>query len=234
MKKMTLAATLLAVFMIGCSDMGVDNSVASTSEAKNQQVKAVTNEPLILARSATGFYRDERLTGGNYGGNHNGYERYSYMSEVGIEVQMQSYFDGVNAIGAYHVMNAPYYPDFIRVMTVPFYNCRIDNRNVAYCDFPSRSNPSRNMKVETVAATNNVMAVTDEEGFAQSSWAQPELLGVISSFSAVWNSGRSDEIILSAATYNGTRLQSNYRLARALYEQYFLPAVNEYWNTHSN
>ncbi len=33
---MALAATLLAVFMMGCSDMGVDNSVASTSEIEDK------------------------------------------------------------------------------------------------------------------------------------------------------------------------------------------------------
>ena len=31
MKKITLSAVLSALFMMGCSDMGVDNSVASTT-----------------------------------------------------------------------------------------------------------------------------------------------------------------------------------------------------------
>ena len=50
MKKVTLSAAILAVAMMGCSDMGVDNSVASTNEVKSEQpgnfLAKLTPEPI--------------------------------------------------------------------------------------------------------------------------------------------------------------------------------------------
>lgn len=57
MKKMALAATLLAVFMMGCSDTGVDNSVASTSDVKNKQT--LQNEKVAAYFSSVPEFKNE-------------------------------------------------------------------------------------------------------------------------------------------------------------------------------
>ena len=45
MKKSTLSAAILAMTMMGCSDVGLDNSVASTSNAQNKLDLSFFNEP---------------------------------------------------------------------------------------------------------------------------------------------------------------------------------------------
>jgi len=236
MKKITLSAAVLAMTMMGCSDMGLDNSVASTNEVKSEPTQQTAYNADFLAKSATGFYRDEELSGGNYGNNNNGYERYAY--EVGIEVQMQSYIDygGVTSIGAYHVMNAPYRPDVIRVMTLPLYHCRLTNNQTdAYCHKGDKSRLGV-VTVDNKTMGTNIMGATAESAeLIHPSIADPNEANVISSFTAIWNQGRSDEVILTAVTYNGPWFQRQVngegkKLAKKAYQKYFLPAVADYFN----
>ena len=73
MKKIALSAAIMALAMMGCSDAGLDNSVASTSEINSEQIQSSANEPLVLARSGVVSYADEPLTVGNFENNHNCY-----------------------------------------------------------------------------------------------------------------------------------------------------------------
>jgi len=232
MKKITLSAAIMALAMMGCSDAGLDNSVASTSEIKSEQVQSSANEPLVLARFATGFYRDEPLTGGNIPNVGNGYARYSYMSQVGIQVQMQTYYDGVNAVGAYHVMNVPNnpltnipnYPSHIRIMTLPLYNCKWDHGE-AYCHKPGR-NPSNERLVDEMRLYPNTVGLTVvADDIIPQSLGDENKLCVVSYFQGVWNEGTSVEVGLTAKTYNGTQLQADPALAAAVYEKYLKPYV---------
>ena len=54
MKKITLSAAILALTMMGCSDTGLDNTVASasTSDVQNEQIKKNTEFPLVLKKVA--------------------------------------------------------------------------------------------------------------------------------------------------------------------------------------
>ena len=159
MKKVTLSAALLTLTMMGCSDMGVDNSVASTSknDVKSEQTQN------FLAKSGDNPY-DMGFSGGNWYGNHNGYENYTF-EEIGIQVQMQTYFEGTNGKGVFHVMNAPFNPNFIRVVTQPYYKCR--GEVSAYCDFPGNRNPHLNMTVKTVTNMNEAVAYFNNPNNAQ-------------------------------------------------------------------
>ena len=222
MKKITLSAAIMALAMMGCSDAGLDNSVASTSEIKSEQVQSSANEPLVLARSGVVSYADEPLTGGNFENNHNGYERYAYNTTLGfIQVQMQSYHDGVNAVAAYHVMNYPSYPSYIRVVMLPLYHCAWDGNHKPVCNFPGSKPNTKYIKSEMVRYTNNITVVAPE--LVHQSQANVNDLAVVSYFEAVWNDGRPDRVTLKAKTYNGYRLQNNSELAQAVYDKYLKP-----------
>ena len=51
MKKVTLSATILALSMMGCSDAGLDNSVASTNEVKAEPTQESSYGDNFLAKS---------------------------------------------------------------------------------------------------------------------------------------------------------------------------------------
>ena len=78
MKKVTLSAAILALMMMGCSDAGLDNSVASVNEVNADQGRA------LLAKLTP-----EPISSGEVGLEHSGYKRYVYP-EDGIAVRVHS------------------------------------------------------------------------------------------------------------------------------------------------
>ena len=59
-----------------------------------------------------------------------------------------------------------------------------------------------------------------------SNW--PALSNSISYRIAVWNKGKSNQVILAGTVFNGEQLKKDRYLAEQAYHQYFEPAIN-YW-----
>lgn len=226
MKKMALAATLLAVFMMGCSDMGVDNSVASTSEAKIGKT-----EPL-LAKIATSPIIIEPLSPGMEGVG-NGYQYYPYEN-LGIGVAMQTRvdldWDGYEAQGEYYVADGSN-PNTILVVTILVSDCKLhryyQNPNViAECKWDNIGVEYKvNQNIRSVLAHSP----RNPQGKKLSSNKVATDIGAVSAFVGIWNQGTPIEVVHKAATYNGElfKKENGHEWAQAVYDTYIKDKICE-------
>lgn len=205
MKKVTISAAVLALALMGCSDAGLDNSVASTNE--------VNNESSFLAKGGDAPV-NASLTPGFWHGNNNGYEQYNY-SAWNIRVEMQSHAVGRHGVGEYHVMNGPT-PDVIHVVTSAVAGCHVYSGEI-YCNYDKS-------KVSHSFGSNQAVAVT-----ADLSGVNTSDITVVTAFAAVWNLGTPQEIVLTAATYNGIG-PLTLNDAQKVYEKYVIQAAHNEMN----
>ena len=224
MKKITLSAAILAMTMMGCSDMGVDNSVASTSDVKQEQSHN------SLAKSI--YYDDHnviRRTLQNMAptnSHNNGYEWYPYP-EAGIGVEMQTRddldWDGWEGQGEFHVLAKPYNPNTILVVTAFVSDCDFNyNYTVASCGWHKVG-----VAYEVNQNIDNVVVHTNPNGNKLSKHKFYMDVGAVSAFVGVWNQGTPYEFVTKAATYNGGLFTTDHgaEKARAIYKTYVLPDV---------
>lgn len=228
MKKVTMSAAVLALALMGCSDAGLDNSVASTS---TNEVKSEKTSP-ILAKSIYYDYNNVIYnnlgkmipTGGNtplVGNvpNNDGFERYVYQ-EAGIVVQMQTRvdldWDGYEGQGEFFVVteNAP---NTILVVTTIVSDCD-DN---GYCLWPVT-----NTAYKVNENVRSVLLHTNPNGHKLSFWKNGDDVGAVSAFVSVWNQGTPYEFVTMAATYNGGLFKKKGQaLAKKVYDRYILKEV---------
>ena len=240
MKKVTLSAAVLALSMMGCSDVGLDNSVASTNEVKNEPAQESSYGANFLAK--TDDYYWPRIAYVNQKDYAPAPVSYGYPN-VGIQLSMNTYpamnsgEQKMYAVGKFDVTQAYRAPDMMRVITLPLYNCRM-NPNL-YCDnrgfYPGRSN---NLVVKEISNKVNGQVVYD----VRSVTAVTEKLSTISRWSseqnsisyciAVWNEGKSNEVILAGTVFNGQQFKNDRYLAEQAYNRFFIPAVNDWIINH--
>ena len=201
MKKVTLSAAILALSMMGCSDVGLDNSVASTNEVK----KEAQDQNFLAKMQPEGVI-------------HRGLYVYDYQSMGGPTIHVNTYLDPFSnaCIGEYWNASLASKPaDFADVITVAVAGCSFRSNGVFKCD-QHRANhgfgPDGNHNI-----ADNVVVKTPVLGGPR------ELIGVVSAFGAVWNSGKPNQDVFNATAYNG---YLNDAMAYEVYKKYVLQAAN--------
>ena len=238
MKKVTISAAVLALAMMGCSDAGLDNSVASTNEVKNESQNAA-----LLAKSGDYYYPNiaqpyvEQMPLS---------ESTVYNFQVGaIKMRMNSSYGtnmyGTNngrmyAVGTCSVdksMGGYAYraPDYMRAITLPLYNCRLDQNPPHYtvhCDHNGFYDDNRNINFLEVKQERNVKTVTavSRELSTNSHWSTEQ--NSITYCIAVWNKGQQNQTILSGTVFGGNQFKKDKFLAQRAYELIFVPAINDW------
>ena len=212
MKKITLSAAIVALAMMGCSDAGLDNTVASTSEVENEQVLQTSNEVPVLKK----YVENAPLSPGYYDNNFNGYEKYFY-SQYGEDfiVEMQTRVDGLKGVGTYHVNWSLNSPDAIHIVTVAVAGCSVDGGTVECSSHKSKvSHIFKRRKLEHYTA--ELPSVYRGQ------------IGVVSAYAASWNIGRWNEVVLNSSTYNGL----DYTTAFLVYQKFVIDAFNDDLQNH--
>ena len=249
MKKITLSAAIMALAMMGCSDAGLDNSVASTSEVSVEQVQSSANEPLVLAKlgAMPNYHAREAInnlqpTGGNWYSDHDGYARYQYPNYP-IDVEMQTRvdldWDGYEGQGEFHVLLAPFKPNAILVVSAIVSDCELYDyyNDGAYCQkaligvkYVDNDEYSDDEKVDHVLVHTELDAYGRK--IPQAKFYKE--LGAVSAFVGVWGSGA--EIVLGWATYAGGGFEeaNGPKMARAVYKSYVLPEINKELNNKNH
>ena len=231
MKKITLSAAALALAMMGCSDAGLDNSVASTNEVKNESQNAA-----LLAKSGDYYYPDIAQP---YAYQMPLSESTTYNFQVGsIKMQMNSSYGTSNqkmyAVGTCSVDQsvggyAYRAPDYMRAITLPLYNCRLDQNPPHYtvhCDnngfYPNGDNY---MEVKQL---DNAKTVTVYSKVANtiSRWSSQQ--NSITYCIAFWNKGQQNQTILAGTVFGGEQFKKDKFLAQRAYELIFVPAINDW------
>ena len=235
MKKITLSAAIVALAMMGCSDAGLDNSVASTNEVKSEQ------NPNFLAKKGDRWpdiqspfvYQHEFIPVGSNG------ILYIPYGNLGIEFDVETHFipnsnnTSYNAIGKVHAFGGYSFrnPDLIRVMTLPLYNCRM-NPN-AYCDhagyYPNGTNL---LNYNELSWVDKIDVITKQDSKVKFKYSS--LMNAITYYLAVWNKGQTNQVILAGTIFNGEQFKANHDLAQKAYHMYFEPAVADYFAKLSN
>ncbi|MBQ7081416.1 MAG: hypothetical protein IJM92_17510 [Fibrobacter sp.] len=200
MKKVTLSAAILAVAMMGCSDMGVDNSVASTNEVKSEQpgnfLAKLTPEP---------------ISSGEVGLEHSGYKRYVYP-EDGIAVRVHSRPDDYTwkSRGRATIwVESSVAADVATVVSVAVAGCSMGNNGDVTCTHHRANWDSK-------AATRGFDVYTAELPVPYGQ------VGVMAAYGAVWNLGKPSQNEFNSVTYGGA-LPDN--MAYSVYQKYILQAV---------
>ena len=212
-KKVTLSAAVLALSMMGCSDVGLDNSVASTNEVKKEaqgQNFLAKLQPEPLAPSDVDP--------------HSGYRVYDYTKTEGIKVHVHSRPDDYSwkgrGLGTFWVEKGDV-PDVSNVLVLAVANCHWVGTSVT-CDQHKANYMScvKGAPYNTLCGKNvpNDMNVsTAELGGNISRYAT----GVMASYGSIWNVGTANENIFSATTYGGALPDE---MAYAVYMKYLMQA----------
>lgn len=207
MKKITLSAAILALTMMGCSVVGLDNSVASTSEVKDEQVQSLDEKTIALFKTVeTSDCFDNKCRIINTIGGHHYY------------VELTSNVDGLNqGFGAMSLRvdeEKRVTADFAHVITACVQKCDA-NGNCQYSDVVPISQSQvyfyNDLKVGgyVPGAVARCKALSRDHG----------TVGVVSVYSVVFNAGKSDEVILQGAT----RANLSYDKALKVYRKYIMP-----------
>lgn len=210
MKKITLSAAVVALAMMGCSDAGLDNSVASTSEVKSEQVQ----QNVSLLKQVQNKLPNEYL---NNGVNQSGYNRYNF-DRFNIGLELQSYVTSdLRSRGEFNMLTSTL-PGEIHIVTVGVVGCRV---------FPKQQNPQEldvecnivDSSVDHGAGANMVVETKRFEHIPRG------LIGSVSSFAAVWGPDK----IFTTSTYSGNL---DYTTAYLVYQKYLMKAYNEDLQNH--
>ena len=200
MKKVTLSAAILALAMMGCSDAGLDNSVASVNEVKNEQ------DHSFLAKLTP-----EPISSGEVGLEHSGYKRYVYPGD-GIAVRVHSRPDDYTwkSRGRATIwVESSVATDAATIVTVAVAGCSMANNGDVTC-----AHHRANWDVKTATRGFDVFTAELPVPYIQ--------VGVLAAYGAVWNLGKRNQNEFNATTYGGN-LPDN--MAYSIYEKYILQAV---------
>lgn len=215
MKKVTLSAAVLALAMMGCSDAGLDNSVASTNDAKS--VQNASNAVAALMKASDN--EEDFLIHYEYRTSHYGVNFAFYGSS---EVEESIDNRGIGEFRIYTSNNSKI--DVINGITLNVADCRLDGQS-AKCKYVIW-NADRWFNVPSGATvtnrTDNTLHFIDRDRIT-----------TISTFAGVWNMGRSNEVIMSGSTYDGYLERTNNKYLAMLVAQKYLPmAAAEFENSH--
>ena len=211
MKKITLSAVLSALFMMGCSDMGVNNSVASTTrEITDVQNQYSADFVPVLKKQTTTFICD-RFTSSFFDTSERiGGKRYS----IGIASTVsENGGHGKVWIGSPDI-NSSLKVDMLHVYTVCVRdcddegNCKDNSGVVRYDDsYTFLPMPKDGQELHWFDQQCQLKKGDGE-------------LGTISYYAAVVNAGKPDEIVLTGSTYSVGSGFKNMNQALLVYQKY--------------
>lgn len=214
MKKITLSAAIVALAMMGCSDAGLDNSVASTSEVNNEQTKVLTNEPLVLAK-----LQPNPLENGTQGLKEYFYKINGKQTHIIVHATTD-YIYGQNRGAGIFALDYGEIPDVVNVYTVAGIGCHFDyDQNHqpidAHCDHV-RAHFEEGYKNNVMYPSNDVKSFTADLDAPQSE------IFVVAAYSAIWNNGKPNQEVFTTATYGGAFWSSS--MAFYIYNNYLMKA----------
>ncbi len=215
MKKITLSAAILALAMMGCSDAGLDNSVASTSTNEVKSEKAVP----FLAKLAP-----EPLAPSDVDPQ-SGYRVYDYTQSEGIKVHVHSRPDERTWKGRGRAtlwIETPGVPDVSNVLLLAVANCRWVGSSVK-CDQHRAKHMScvNGSGYSTLCGPNNVPRNMDVYTPELGAGITRNDVGVMAAYASIWKLGTNNENTFSTATYGGNMADN---MAYAIYTKYLLQA----------
>ena len=221
MNKISISAALLALAMLGCSESGMENSMAPVTSASQDGIVQMTDETPIILKKATvscpdgiGQYECPSkfvdaakgytytangiaLTSGNTGGE----------GRVYIRVKdRQGRF-----VNNSHV-------DFLHTYGIAVCDCRMNGVDFN-CQNHSFLAPGFLSNIDFTPNNQNGIGIIDRS--VLSNQCAADRLGYLFIYAAVFNAGRSDEVVLQGASYAGNL---NANTAVRVYQKYILPA----------
>lgn len=207
MKKITLSATVLALTMMGCSDSGLDNSVASTSEVKSDQVLPLDGNPFALAKATLSC---DGLSSACAYVETVGSHRYGMQMFSDVDVDNR----GFGKINVWKDNERIVTADHIQIISACVQGCD------AYGNCPYNKLA---VKAESNVSFVNPIVV---QSYSLGQYAKCESMsvnhgnvGVVSVYAIVLDAGKSTEVILNGAT----RKNLSYDQALLVYQKYILP-----------
>ena len=231
MKKITLSAAVVALAMMGCSDAGLDNSVASTSEVTDVQNQYSADFVPVLKKetntmgcdgvvNSACFYRSTVHNGKSYLlWAWSGKSTNENVGKGKIWVQMRDQKG----------RSIPTVADMVHIRTVSVCDCQLNGVELVCQDH--KENPDY-----WSAYRFNLVNVNSSEYPGKIAWLEnhtksvqcidPSSFGTVSSFAVVLNGGTSDETVLMGNTYYGfnNAADMNYLAAR-VYQKYIIEPI---------
>jgi len=205
MKKITLSAAVLALTMVGCSESGLDNSVASTSasDVQNGQISKNTEFPFVLKKASApvgcGTGMDWQSCESTYYHPYDGL-RYTVMFSSGVRRDREADANLIVAVrdANNNIVNDSK-ADFVHIITVAVCGCRIIGNQLKCEDYyKSRYLPDANVVFTTNHGTYVKTNVTEPL-----SQCAADRIGTVSTFAAVYNAGSPAELVLAGNTFEG-------------------------------
>ena len=205
MKKIALSAAILAFAMMGCSESGMDNSIASasTSDAQNEQISKNTEFPFVLKKIAApvtcGTGMDRGSCEITY---YHPYDGLNYKYWLSSSVHRDR--DVAGSIGVvvtdYHgnlVNNSK--ADFLHIITVGVCGCRIVGNQLKCEDHIDQ----KFFEANAIFTMNNGFYSRTNRTEKQLSQCDANRIGTVSTYAAVFNAGTSTELVLAGNTFEG-------------------------------
>jgi hypothetical protein len=212
MRKITLSAAILAMTMMGCSDAGLDNSVASTNDVK----QGLSSENAVAFLKKTTSTATDFLDSYEWRTDINGM---SFRFYGASEVEETSRKRGIGTFTVYTSDRSKI--DVVNGVTL----------NVADCYYAGSSVDCRyvDWRVDQWLNVQPGQKVINQTGRSFSS-VDRDRITTISYFNGVWHYGQNDEVVLEGSSYAGHlyEIGDGYMIG-LIAQKYIQMAVDEYW-----
>ena len=228
MKKVTLSAVIMALVMMGCSESGEDNSMASmtASDVRNEQIQKNADFPFVLKKVSdpvgcgNGMTRLSCLTTYYHGSEHLSYTFWIYsngLAGFGAAVLTMD-ISLKDSQGILHHPKA----DFVHMIAVNTCGCRIVGNQLKCKGYNTQRSDKTNFDFfkDGKVTTNDLILDKPSECSADS-------VGVVANYAVVFNAGKPTELVLAGNTFDGHMFDNmsdeNARnLAIRVYQKYIL------------
>lgn len=219
MKKITLSAAIVALAMMGCSESGLDNSVASTSEVTDvQNLYSADFVPVLKKYNSTLTCSDfsELCIESTPESNH-----HSNM------IWISSHVSGRTGSGKIWITkwknpnngakSLNQYVDMLHVYTVCVRDCDANGNCLEHSNIAEYHNPK-----QFLAMTSDNKIQWHE---VQCNVKGNGRVGTVSNYAAVLNAGTPDELVMMGSTYSG--LDNEYQALRVYQNYLAAPLQNQ-------
>ena len=193
MKKVTLVAIVWALAMMGCSESGMDNSIASTtSEVSNVYELKLDETPKFSTYLACNV--DIGYTACNISRNVDNHQYYALFSALSDGNQIYSVLD-LDLDKQKFVQ-----PDFVHIYTA----CVQDCDDFGNCAVAKTLPPYFSKKPKIVSLSYALSNSNGGIGVGPRQYCGTEYgstTGIVSTFGVVYNAGKSNEVVLQGSIY---------------------------------
>jgi len=218
MKKIALSAAILAMTMMGCSDTGLDNSVASTSEIADIQNQYSADFVPVLRKYSSTLTCPVFAPACSDATPEVGHYSYGFLITSNVSGRQGSGSIWVtkwkNPNNGAVSLNQKV--DFLHVYTVCVRDCDAYGNCLEHSEIKEYHGPK-----QFLAMSGNKVQMHDVQCSVKGSGK----VGTVSTYAAVLNAGKSDELTMMGSTYSGFVDQNQ---ALLVYRNYLaLPLQNQ-------